>query len=176
MTVGQCLNLVDEMKQRDRNQVKKPEMNELTTPTISRSITTAIRQVFTTQESDQYVTTVKPTSSSFELKKLSLNTKNKSHSNLATLTLVPSTTSVPSITTTSTTMSTSTATTMLTTATTTTKPLTTTYVTTTEVTTPLDFICLEHTFISWDGFILTPEECHAARQVLSETSWVSQDQ
>ena len=196
MTVGQCLNLVDELKQQARNQVMRTEMNELTTPTLSRSITTTIRQVSTTQESDPDMMTVKPTSSNPKLKKLNLSVEKggkpkattstpASTTELETMSTLPiyeflstsststSTTVRSSSTTTTTTTSTTTTSTKLTT-TTTTRSLTSTYVTTTEVTTPLDFICLEHTFISWDGFILTPEECHAARQVLSETSWVSQ--
>ena len=188
--MGQCLNLVDELKQRARNQVMRTEMNELTTPTLSRSITTTIRQVSTTQESDPDMMTVKPTSSNPEFKKLNLTAEKGGQpeattSTPASTTELETTSTLPiyefmstsststSTTTTTTTTSTTTTSTKLTT-TTTTRSLASTYVTTTEVTTPLDFICLEHTFISWDGFILTPEECHAARQVLSETSWVSQ--
>ena len=54
-------------------------------------------------------------------------------------------------------------------------PLTTTaYATTARVTSTVqtDSICEEHTFISWDGFILTVDECQAARQILDDDIWV----
>ena len=51
---------------------------------------------------------------------------------------------------------------------------TTSYVTTTDVNESYRTfsICDEHTFISWDGFILTNDECHAARKILDDELWV----
>ena len=55
-------------------------------------------------------------------------------------------------------------------------PLTTTaYTTTARVTSTvqIDSICDEHQFISWDGFILTLDECQAVRKILDDDIWVS---
>ena len=48
----------------------------------------------------------------------------------------------------------------------------TSYVTKTDVNESYRTICDEHTFISWDGFILTNDECHAARKILDDELWV----
>ena len=54
-------------------------------------------------------------------------------------------------------------------------PLTTTAYAITARTTPTvqtDLICDEHQFISWDGFILTLDECQAVRKILDDDIWV----